>query len=63
MDKLKNKLLLLTTIGLTIVALSQIIWHYLELPDFLNGALIGVGLGLMFIAIFKRRKKQFSKDK
>lgn len=60
MDKRKNQLLQLTSIGLILVALTQVIWHYLEIPDFYNGLLIGVGIGLMLFSLKKNRKKQNS---
>ncbi|SDS21608.1 hypothetical protein SAMN04488553_1744 [Gramella sp. MAR_2010_147] len=49
----KRKIQLLFSIGILIVAGSQVIWHYLEIPDFLNGALIGLGIGLLLFAIRK----------
>ncbi len=60
MNKRKNLVLLLTSIGLFIIAISQIIWHFLEIPDFYNGALIGIGIGLMVFTLVNGRKKQIS---
>lgn len=60
MDKRKNQLLQLASIGLILVALTQVIWHYFEIPDFYNGLLIGVGIGLMLFSLKKNRKKQNS---
>ncbi|WP_034921640.1 hypothetical protein [Gillisia sp. CAL575] len=61
MNKRKIQLLQLISVGLIIIALSQIIWHYLELSDFYKGASIGIGFGLMLLAILKIRKNSFAK--
>jgi len=54
----KRKVQLLISIGILMVAISQIIWHYLEIPDFLNGTLIGLGIGLLLFAIIKGNSRK-----
>ncbi|MCZ4408806.1 hypothetical protein O3Q51_08305 [Cryomorphaceae bacterium 1068] len=52
MDKqIKRKALILLAIGLLIIAASQVVSHYIVLPDFANGVLIGTGVGLLLIAL------------
>jgi hypothetical protein len=40
----KRKALILLSIGIFIIATSQVFSHYIELPDLANGSLIGIGL-------------------
>ncbi|APU69528.1 hypothetical protein C723_3148 [Christiangramia flava JLT2011] len=56
MENKKIQLLQLSSIGLLLIALSQIIWHFFEIPDFYNGIFMGIGIGLMLFALMKRRK-------
>ncbi|MGB7785324.1 MAG: hypothetical protein WBL27_04410 [Salinimicrobium sp.] len=56
MQKPKKQMILIAA-GLLIVSISQMTWHFMELPDFVNGVLIGLGIGLMFIALFNKRKQ------
>ena len=53
----RTKYLLLISAGLLLLSLSQMAWHYLRLPDFINGALIGAGIGLMFIALLNKKNR------
>lgn len=46
---------LLSSIGIFIMALSLIIMRYTELPDALLGGIMGVGLGLLLVSLFKGR--------
>ena len=58
MKKMKNrKSILLIVAGILLVASTQILNHYVHLSDFLSGGLIGLGLGLLIIALFSRRTK------
>ena len=58
----RTKLLLLISAGLLIVALSQMVWHFLQIPDFFNGALIGVGIALMVIALLNKKEQLNPED-
>lgn len=58
MDMSLNKLLQLTSVGLILISISQIIWHFLDLPDLYNGAFIGTGIGLLLAATLNTSKKQ-----
>lgn len=41
-------------IGILIIILSQLAWHFLELPDFVNGLILGIGIGVLTLAIIRR---------
>ena len=58
MDNQKNQLLLLISVGLMIIALTQIIWHYAEISDLYTGVFMGAGIGSMLTALLITRKKQ-----
>ena len=47
----ERKTLVLVSIGLFVIAASQIISHYIELNDLIKGSSIGVGIGLSLTAI------------
>lgn len=49
----KANVLILISLGLFLVAISQIIWHFFELPDTFDGILVGIGFGLLITAIKK----------
>ena len=51
---MKNKLNTFITAGAIIIAVSQIIAHYSNIPDVINGGLMGIGIGLLTVA--KRKK-------
>ncbi|MDT3401386.1 hypothetical protein [Mucilaginibacter terrae] len=42
---------LLMPAGLFIISASFIVGHYTALPDFANGLLLGVGIGLIFLSV------------
>ena len=46
---------LLSSIGIFIMALGLIIMRYADLPDALLGGIMGVGLGLLLVSLFKGR--------
>lgn len=56
----KQDLTILLSLGLLSIGLTQIISHYLVLPDLINGLFIGVGIGLMIISLLFRQHKGFS---
>lgn len=49
----KNQRNILIAAGLFILSATQIITHYSELPDFINGSLAGIGIGLMALSFIK----------
>lgn len=52
--------------GLLIVAFTQILAHFITLPDFLRGAVTGIGIGMELIAVIKllssRRSNRLSTE-
>ena len=48
---IKRKALILLSIGMFIIATSQVFSHYFELPDLVNGSLIGIGIGLLLTSL------------
>ena len=51
----KRKSLQLIVIGLIIISASQIIGHYLTIPDLVSGILMGVGIGLMIFSLLRQK--------
>lgn len=43
-------------IGIFTVSISQILTHYLQLNDFSKGLFIGIGLGLLLLALLQKNK-------
>ena len=53
-EKMKvNKKILLLPAGLIIIAAGQISAHYIQMPDFVLGSLMGVGIGVMVLSLIK----------
>ncbi|WP_283640429.1 hypothetical protein [Mesonia mobilis] len=48
----KTKAFTLISVGLLVIAASQITSHYITLPDMVQGAFVGVGLGLLLMALY-----------
>tara|TARA_R110001606_G_C15141686_1_gene624636 strand:- start:365 stop:550 length:186 start_codon:yes stop_codon:yes gene_type:complete len=46
----KRKSVLLLSTGLFVIAISQLLTHYVEVSDVANGAFFGIGFGLMLTA-------------
>lgn len=46
-----KKAILLIIIGILLIAIPQIISHYIEVPDFVNGLCKGAGIGILVISI------------
>ena len=52
MQKLaKRKALMLLSVGMVVIAFTQIYSHYLALPDLAKGSFTGVGTGLLLLAL------------
>lgn len=47
----KKKTLILISIGIFVVATSQIFSQLMELPDLAKGSFIGIGIGLLLTAM------------
>lgn len=45
----------LLSIGLVIICISQILAHFTALPDFVLGLAMGVGIGVILLALSKRK--------
>jgi len=50
-----RKISTLLIIGLLVSSISQIFNYYFPLPDWGNGLLLGIGMGLLLITICTRR--------
>lgn len=51
MKKINRKSLLLLAIGALLISFTFILKHYFPIEDFWQGAIIGVGIGLMIYSI------------
>lgn len=51
-----QKAIILFIIGILFIAISQIVAHYIELSDFVNGIAKGIGFGMLIIAIINIAK-------
>ncbi|MDN3665580.1 hypothetical protein ACFFU1_16505 [Algibacter miyuki] len=47
----KKKTLILLSIGMFVIATSQIFSQFMELSDFAKGSFMGIGLGLLLTAL------------
>lgn len=47
----KRKTVTLLCLGLFVIALSQILYHYIQSTDFIQGTAIGIGIGLLSMAL------------
>lgn len=47
----KKKSLILLSMGLFLIAFTQIFSHYVELPDLAKGSFTGIGIGILLIAL------------
>ncbi|WP_298418591.1 hypothetical protein [uncultured Kordia sp.] len=43
--------MILIVLGISIISLSQIVNHYIQIPDFIHGICKGAGIGILVIAI------------
>jgi hypothetical protein len=46
-----SKSLILLAVGMLVIASSQVISHFIPVPDVLSGSIIGFGIGLVLIPI------------
>lgn len=54
--KKRNSLILLSS-GMIVIAISQILSHFVELPDLAKGLFIGIGIGMLLLAIIFGNRK------
>ncbi|WBU88550.1 hypothetical protein [Cellulophaga omnivescoria] len=47
----KRRALILLSIGMFVIATSQILSHFFQLPDFAKGSFIGIGIGLLLTSL------------
>ena len=47
----KRRALILLSIGMLVIATSQIVSQFFELPDFAKGSFIGIGIGLLLTSL------------
>jgi len=53
MNKLtKGKALILLSIGMFVIAASQIVAQYFEVSDLVKGSIVGMGIGLLLTSVF-----------
>lgn len=52
-----NKQKLLVIAGLLIIAVAQIITHYIDSQDSITGIISGLGIGLLIGALFQKKHK------
>lgn len=58
MTKPKNFRFIILFIGALFMASSQIVSHYVNVPDFWNGLMLGTGIGLMLIGLKRKNKSE-----
>jgi hypothetical protein len=46
----------LISVGLLFVTIPQLLIHYFQIPDFVHGSLIGIGLGLEIWGLVRMRQ-------
>ena len=42
-------------VGLLVISASLILSHFVKMPDFVDGALKGVGIGVIFLSLIKSK--------
>ena len=47
----KRKALILVSMGICIIATSQVFSYYFELPDLAKGSFMGIGIGLLIMSL------------
>ncbi|WP_131726179.1 hypothetical protein [Chryseobacterium sp. Leaf405] len=47
----KKNALIIMIIGMFVIATSQIISHFVKLPDLAKGSFIGIGIGLLILSV------------
>jgi hypothetical protein len=52
----KKAILLLFATGLLITATTQLLSHYISMPDLVLGSLMGLGIGIEIIALLRLKK-------
>ena len=54
---MKKKSLILIVAGMFVIVTSQFITHFASTTDFFSGALLGLGIGIMFLGLVRLRPK------
>jgi len=42
-------------VGLLLISASLILRHFIKMPDFVDGALKGMGIGIIFLSLIKSK--------
>lgn len=58
----QRKTLLLLCAGLFVIATSQILTHYVQVPDFIKASATGIGIGLLLTAIIFNISNTYTKS-
>jgi hypothetical protein len=53
----KDKRSIFLFAGLMISTVSQIAGHFIKMPDFISGSLMGIGIGVMLLAFIRQQRK------
>lgn len=56
MEKITSKSLMLLSVGLFIIAASIIIPHFVNISDLSRGLIVGMGLGMLLLALNPKRE-------
>ncbi len=56
----KRKTLTILSIGLLLIAFSQIVSHFITLNDVIKGFLMGIGIGLLITSLIIRNYKKLT---
>lgn len=56
----KRKTLTILSIGLLLIAFSQIVSHFIILNDVIKGFLMGIGIGLLITSLIIRNYKKLT---
>ena len=56
-----NQRKILIVAGLLVICSSQIAAHYTTLPDVVSGSIVGIGFGLLILALIKPLSGRFRK--
>ncbi|WP_157608583.1 hypothetical protein [Roseivirga seohaensis] len=54
---MKKKSLILIVAGMSVIVASQFITHFVSTSDFLGGALLGIGIGIIFLGLVRLKPK------
>lgn len=53
----KNQRSLFLVVGLLVSSISQIVSHFIKMPDFVSGSMMGIGIGIMLLAFIRQKRR------